>query len=102
MYSPDIDTKLYRTVDMEPLDSDKVNFDSLNKELIEARADQYDITKEKVEGAIVGAVGSANKIALKWYDEVSNWWNDIISKGTDKLLYYGFGALLILIFIKKI
>ena len=105
LYSPEIDTQLYRPPDVKQIDPDKINFDKLNTEIQGYRDNQNDIynnVKGAIEGSLDGIVSGTNNLSNKINNGFSNAFDSI--KNTLNVDWYKYLGLFILFLIvyKKI
>lgn len=100
LYDYESDTKLYKNLDMKPLDA--VNFDNLNEKLNENYYNRsaYDEASNTAKGFINGTVDTINKVADKTSDNIKSLFNFHIDE-KEVIKYIGALALLIII-VKKI
>ena len=97
LINPDADKKLFKQIDYEPLEQDKVNFDDVNYKL--DNRDKYDEGK----AIINGAVDAVNDLNFKWETQIINWLKNFFGDSlADKLVKYLGIGLLVIILLKKI
>ena len=104
LYDYDTDTKLYKSLDLKPIDPSVVSFDDVNKKLEENYSrndDLYNNAKATV-GGINGAAKAISKPFEQLGDDFSKFIDRIINYITSEIKTIGGLFLLFLIIYKKI
>ena len=105
LYDYDTDTKLYKNLDLKPIDTSVINFDDVNKKLEENYSrndDLYNNAKASVSGAINGAAETISKPFDQIGDSIKNTIDNISNFFTSNIKTYLGLFILFFIILKKI
>ena len=92
LYSPDEDIKLFKPLEIKPLD--KVNFDDINKK-IEENDNIYNNVKATVSGGLNGLLGDAGK-------NLNTFFGDLLGVDESKIKTYLVISLISIVILKKL
>jgi hypothetical protein len=108
LYDYETDTKLYKNLDLKAIDTDKINFSEINKQLDVNfhNRNAYEEAHQTAKGAVEGLVNTINENVgdpvEKAINRLIEYIKSLFTIDKETLYYIGGSALLIFIILKKV
>ena len=104
LYDYETDTKLYKNLDLKPIDTDTINFDDVNKKLDEYyyNRNAYEEGKQKAKGVIDSINKNIGDPVEKAMNRLIEYIKNIFTIDPQTLYIIGGSALIFFIVIKKV